>query len=50
VFISQVDRQVIDVEAESESEARNKGYLIWLEQYAHSYAESVELVDDSNTR
>ncbi len=44
VFISQVNRQVVTVEAESEEDAREKGYRKWRKDFANSYVEAVEEV------
>lgn len=42
VFVSQVSRQVIEVDAVNEDEAREEGYRKWRKEYAHSYVEAVE--------
>ena len=42
VFVSQVNRQVVEVSAKDEEEAREKGYRKWRKEYAHSHVQEVE--------
>ena len=42
VFIAQVNRQMIEVDAANENEAREKGYRKWRRDHAHSHVEAVE--------
>jgi hypothetical protein len=42
VFVSQVNRQMIEVDAVNEDEAREKGYRKWRKTFAHSHVEAVE--------
>jgi len=46
VFISQVDRKYIDVEARNENEACTKGYKEWLEE-VKSYVEDIQELQEN---
>ena len=43
VFISQVSRQMIEVDAVNEDEAREKGRREWRKEYAHPRVEAIEI-------
>ena len=46
VYISQVNRHVIEVVAESEEEASEKGYRKWRRDYAESTVDAVEEIKE----
>ena len=44
VYIGQVNQTYVEVQAKSESEARDKGYAKWRKEDAHANVMSVEMV------